>query len=65
MKRYLIITEYAYLFIALFLTEETIRKWGQQDATPFLYIALAVMGYFMFFFRRWHRRKLEGENRDK
>ncbi len=61
MKRYLIITEYAYLFIALFLTEETIRTWGDNQSRPYLYIALAVMGYFMFFFRRWHRRKMEGE----
>ena len=64
MRRYFKIVEYGYLLIALFLTEETIRTWG-DNSKSFLYIALALMALFMFFFRRWYRKKHERENEDQ
>lgn len=61
MRKYHKYIEYAYLIVALFFTEETIRNW-KGDETSYLFIALAVMALFMFFFKRWFRKKLEGEN---
>ena len=62
MKTYFKITQYAYLLIALFLTYETYRVWGENKTQTIVYGALALMGYFMFFFKRWYRKKLEREN---
>lgn len=61
MKKYHKFIEYAYLFIALFLIEETIRTWGDNSKT-FMYIAMAIMALAMFFFRRWFRNKAERKN---
>ncbi len=61
MKTYHKIIEYAYLFIAVFLIEETIRTWGDNNKT-FLYIALALMAIAMFLFRRWFRSKTKNKN---
>ena len=61
MKTYNKYIEYAYLAVALFFTEETIRNWD-GDETSYLFIALAAMALFMFFFKRWFRKKLEREN---
>lgn len=62
MKTYFKITQYAYLLIALFLVEETFRTWGENKSRTFLYIALAIMAVFMFFFKKWFRKKMEREN---
>lgn len=58
MKTYHKVLEYAYLFVAVFLIEETIRTWGDNNKT-FLYLALALMAIAMFLFRRWFRNKTE------
>lgn len=62
MKKYNRIVEYVYLFIAIFLIEETIRNW-EDNSKSFMYIALAVMALAMFFFRRWFRNKVENKEK--
>lgn len=59
MKTYFKITQIAYLAIAAFLIEETIRTWGDNKSRTILFIALAVMAIFMFFFKRWFQKKME------
>jgi len=58
MKTYFKITQYLYLFIGLFLAVETIRTWGENKTQTILFAALSLMGIFMFFFKRWHRKKM-------
>lgn len=65
MRKFFKITEYLYLFIALFLTVDTILNWNDPDAHHFLFIAITVMAYLMYFFKHWYRKKLERENPDK
>lgn len=66
MKKYYKFIEYAYLLVALFLLEEAVRTWDGQDASrSYVMIALAVMALFMYFFKRWFRKKYERENSNK
>lgn len=62
MSKFFKFFEYAYLVIALFFVEETFRNLGDEHSRTFLYLALAVLALFMFFFKRWYRKKLEQEN---
>lgn len=64
MRYYIKFIEYAYLIVAVFFIEETIRTWGDNSKT-FLYGALTIMAVFMYFFKRWFRKKTERENLDR
>lgn len=65
MKYYFKFIEYAYLIIAVFFIEETIRTWGDSQSQTFLFGALGLMAIFMFFFKRWFRKKTERENSNR
>jgi len=65
MNNMLKFVEYAYLIIGLFLTEEAVRTWGDENSKSYLYLVLAALALFMFFFRRWYRKKAERENRNQ
>lgn len=65
MKTYFKIIRYIYLAIAILLTVETILTWGQNLTQTIIFGALAVMGYFMFFFKGWHGKQIEKENKQR
>jgi hypothetical protein len=55
--------EYAYLvFTALFFFE-AYREWGDESGRSYLFLFLALVALFMFFFKRRFRRKLEERNK--
>lgn len=56
------ITEYIYLGVAIFLTEEAIRTWGSEGSNSYVLLALGVLALLMYFFKRWYRKKIEREN---
>lgn len=62
MRKFVKFFEYAYLLIALFFIVETFRNWADEESRSILYIILAVLALFMFFFKRWYRKKLKREN---
>lgn len=55
---------YLYLVAAsFFLFDAYLRM--QDNETPAISLAFAVIGIFMFFFRRRYPRKFDGSNRGK
>lgn len=60
------IFEYLYLGVAALSIYKVVTEWGQEDARPVLFIIFAVVGVFMFFFkRRFRKRMVERQNSDK
>lgn len=65
MKYYIKFIEYAYLAIGVLFAIEAFRKFGVDNSRSFLMIALGVMAFLMFFFKRWFRKKIQRENPNK
>lgn len=55
--------EFAYLVAAAFFIFETVRMWNEERSRAYLFIFLAVIALFMFFFRRRFRRKYENRRK--
>lgn len=53
------IFEYLYLVVAALSIYKVINEWGQEDAQTWLFIVFAVIGVFMFFFKRSFRKRME------
>ncbi len=51
--------EYLYLVVAVLSVYKVVTEWGQEDAQTWLFIAFAVIGVFMFFFKRSFRKRME------
>lgn len=60
------IFEYLYLVVAVLSIYKVITEWGQEDAQTWLFIVFAIIGIFMFFFKRRFRKRMEQRtNTDK
>lgn len=60
------IFEYLYLVVAVLSIYKVIAEWGQEDAQTWLFIVFAIIGIFMFFFKRRFRKRMEQRaNTDK
>lgn len=55
--------EFAYLVAAAFFIFETVRMWNEERNRAYLFIFLAVIALFMFFFRRRFRHKYENRRK--
>lgn len=59
MEKYIKYIEYAYLIIAVILLFEGFQKWTVQPNKAYFSLGLAVMAVFMYFFKRYIRKKQE------
>lgn len=57
--------EYAYLLVAAFFVEESIRTWSEDSGRAYLYLFMAAIAVFMFFFKRKFRKRMEREQRNQ
>lgn len=55
--------EFAYLVAAAFFIFEVVRMWGEERSRAYLFLFLAVVALFMFFFRRYFRHKYENRRK--
>lgn len=55
--------EWAYLLVGVFFIFEAVREWGAEGGSSYLFLFLAAVAIFMFFFRRHFRHKYG--NREK
>lgn len=55
--------EYAYLAFAVFFIVEAVRSWNDPSDQKFIFLGIAVMAVFMFFFKRKFRKKMEQRNK--
>ncbi|HET8809457.1 MAG TPA: hypothetical protein VFM65_04240 [Flavobacteriaceae bacterium] len=54
--------EYAYLAFAAFFVFEAVRTFNQSPNRSYLFLAIAALAVFMFFFKRRFRKKMEQRN---
>lgn len=59
---YLKYTQYVYLVAALFFIFKAIEIWDEDNDQHILFIGIAVLSVFMFFFRRKFAKKFEDRN---
>lgn len=59
------IFEYLYLAVAALSVYKVVTEWGQEDAQPVLFIAFAIIGVFMFFFKRAFRKRMQKRQNQK
>ena len=62
---YLKYTQYVYLIAAVFFTFKSISVWNEGTDEHFLFLAIALLSVFMFFFRRKFAKKFESRNNSK
>lgn len=56
--------KFVYLIFAIFLFYETVREWNVNEGRRYLYLALAVLAIFMFFFRlHWEKKMRQGNQK--
>jgi len=56
---YLKYTQYIYLVAAIFFAVRAIEIWDQDNDQHFLFLGIALLSVFMFFFRRRFSSKFE------
>ncbi|TDD99239.1 hypothetical protein [Flavobacterium cellulosilyticum] len=56
---YLKYTQYIYLVAAIFFAIRAIEMWDQDNDQHFLFLGIAVLSVFMFFFRRKFAKKFD------
>ena len=56
--------EYAYLIFAAFFAYEAVNKWNTERNQAYLFIFIAAVAIFMFFFKRNFRKKIEERNKN-
>lgn len=57
--------EFAYLGFAVFFIYEAIRKWNEPSQQKYIFLAIALMAVFMFFFKRRFRKKTEAQEENQ
>ena len=62
---YLKYTQYVYLVAAVFFTYKSISIWNVDSDEHFLFLGIAILSVFMFFFRRKFAKKFEARNNSK
>lgn len=55
--------EYVYLAFAAFFIFEAVRGWNEPNNQKYLFLGIAVLAVFMFFFKRKFRKKMEQRNK--
>jgi positive regulator of sigma E activity len=60
---YLKYTQYVYLVAAVFFAIRAFEIWDQDNDQHFLFLGIAVLAVFMFFFRRKFAKKFEDANK--
>lgn len=55
--------EWAYLVVGVFFIIEAFRQWNTAGGRSYLFLFLAVVAIFMFFFRRHFRHKYGNRNK--
>lgn len=60
---YLKYTQYIYLVAAIFFAVRAIEMWDQDNDKHFLFLGIAILSVFMFFFRRKFAKKFEDNNK--
>ena len=63
--KYLKYTQYVYLFAAVFFVYKALDVWSADSDDHYLFIALAALSVFMFFFRRHYAKKFEARKNSK
>jgi len=59
---YLKYTQYIYLVAAIFFAIRAVEIWDQDNDQHFLFLGIAILSVFMFFFRRRFSKKFEDRN---
>ena len=59
---YLKYTQYVYLVAAFFFACKSLEIWNDEAKQHFLFLGIAVLSIFMFFFRRKFAKKFEDRN---
>ena len=59
---YLKYTQYIYLVAAIFFAIRAVEIWDQDNDQHFLFLGIAILSVFMFFFRRRFAKKFEDKN---
>jgi len=59
---YLKYTQYIYLVAAIFFAIRAVEIWDQDNDQHYLFLGIAVLSVFMFFFRRKFAKKFEDKN---
>ncbi len=62
---YLKYTQYVYLVAAVFFIYKSISIWNEDSDERFLFLGIALLSVFMFFFRRKFAKKFEARNNSK
>lgn len=55
--------EYVYAGFGLFFLYEGIVNWNSSQSRAWLFLAMAFVAGFMFFFKRHYRKKMEGQDK--
>lgn len=59
---YLKYTQYVYLVAAIFFAVKAVQIWNEDNDQHFLFLGIAILAVFMFFFRRKYARRFEENN---
>lgn len=62
---YLKFTQYAYLIAGLIFAYDAFSKWQSGEESYILSAVFAVIGIFMFFFRRNYAKRFDERNKKK
>lgn len=63
--KYLKYTPYIYLLASVFFVYKAIEVWSSETDDHFLFLGIAALSVFMFFFRRKFAKKFEARNNSK
>jgi positive regulator of sigma E activity len=63
--KYLKYTPYVYLFAAVFFVYKALEVWSANSEGHLLFLGIASLSVFMFFFRRHYAKKFEARNNSK
>lgn len=55
--------EYAYLAFAAFFIFEAVRSWSSPSHQKYIFLGIAAVALFMFFFKRRFRKRMEDQNK--
>ncbi|UGU17202.1 hypothetical protein LS482_04860 [Sinomicrobium kalidii] len=58
-------TEIVYLVVAVVSIVEMVRKWNEDRGRVYLFAFFAVVSVFMYFFRRYYRKRFERKKKDR
>ena len=63
MAKYFKIFEIGYLILAIILIVESVLMWKSEPNKAYIFLALAVLAVFMYFFRKKYRKRFEKHER--